>query len=316
MTNKTQKFDSAATLACLGVIACWTAGPIFIKLLAEETSVWNQNFLRYLVACLFWLPMLIAAFRKGVIDRSIWKFAALPALANTIMQVLWAATFYYLDPTFANLISKSTILFVAVFSLIFFPQERSLLKSKQFWIGAIFAIIGVIGVLVFHSDFGSKTSTLGIIFCLGSAIMWGVYIIIVKIAFKNTDVRYGFSVISIYTTIGLFVLALCFGDISEAANLTFRPWLYIIVSSLLSIAISHVLFYFAIKRIGAIIPSLSLLVTPFTIFLFSIFIFDEKLCGKQYIFGIILLAGAALAIYSQKYLRTKQDEVIIEDQEL
>lgn len=296
--------DVPATLACIAVIVCWSLGPIFIKLLTGYTDVWMQNLLRYSVSCLFWLPFLIAAFKKKTIDKTIWRLAALPACANIIMQTCWAGAFYYIGPTFMNLISKTTVIWVAVFSLILFPQERALLKSKRFWTAAVLSIAGVIGVIIFCKEgFTSKTTLMGIIIGLSAGIMWGVYTVSVKSAFKNIDSRYGFAVVSIYTVAGLLILALFFGNMKECISLGPKPWIYIITSSLLSIAISHVLYYFTIKRIGAIIPALSFLVIPFIVFLFSNPIFGESLTALQWSFGGILLAGSALAIWAQQHLK-------------
>lgn len=299
-----RKIDTPATFACIGVIFCWSLGPIFIKLLTNYTDVWMQNLLRYSVACLFWLPFLIAAFKKKTINKTIWRLAILPACANVIMQSCWAGAFYFIDPTFMNLISKTTVIWIAVFSLILFPEERPLLKSKRFWTAAALSTVGVIGVIIFRKEgFTSKTTLMGIIIGLSAGIMWGIYTVSVKSAFKNIDSRYGFAVISIYTVAGLLILALLFGDIKDCADLGLKPWVYIIVSSLLSIAFSHVLYYFAIKRIGAIIPALSFLVIPFIVFLFSSRIFSESLTALQWSFGGILLAGSALAIWAQKHLK-------------
>lgn len=298
-----RKIDVPATLACLGVILCWSLGPIFIKLLTKYTDVWIQNLLRYAVSCLFWLPFLLSAQKKGRIDKRIWRLALLPACANVIMQSCWAGAFYFIDPTFMNLIIKTTVIWIAVFSLILFPEERPLLKSNRFWAGAILSIAGVLGVIIFREEgFTSKTTLLGIIITLSAAIMWGVYTVSAKIAFKNIDSRYGFSVISIYTVAGLALLALLFSNIKDCTALGLRPWVYIIVSSLLSIAFSHVLYYFAIKRIGAIIPALSLLIVPFIVFLLSSRIFGESLTILQWVFGVVLLAGSTFAIWSQKHL--------------
>jgi drug/metabolite transporter (DMT)-like permease len=302
-TQNYRKFDVPATLACTGVILCWSLGPIFIKLLTKYTDVWIQNLLRYAVSCLFWLPFLLSARKKGLIDKCIWRRALLPACANVIMQSCWAGAFYFIDPTFMNLIIKTTVIWIAVFSLILFPEERPLLKSIRFWAGAALSTAGVLGVIIFcEKGFTSKTTLLGIIITLSAAIMWGVYTVSVKIAFKNIDSRYGFSVISIYTVAGLAVLAIVFGDIKDCTALGLKPWMYIIVSSLLSIAFSHVLYYFAIKRVGAIIPALSLLVVPFIVFLLSSRIFGESLTILQWVSGVALLAGSTFAIWSQKHL--------------
>jgi drug/metabolite transporter (DMT)-like permease len=66
------------------------------------------------------------------------------------------------------------------------------------------------------------------------------------------------------------------------------------------------LYYSAIKRIGATIPSLVLLATPFIVLAASSVIFGERLSGSQIVFGLVLLAGAALAIWTQQHLGTDE----------
>jgi drug/metabolite transporter (DMT)-like permease len=80
-------------------------------------------------------------------------------------------------------------------------------------------------------------------------------------------------------------------------------WIYLLISAVLSIAISHSCYYAAIKRIGATIPSLVILALPFLILLASRVIFNERLSTAQGFFGLLLIVGAALAIKSQGYIK-------------
>ncbi len=301
-----KRFDSTATFACLFVIVSWSVNPIFVKLLTEETEVWTQNVLRYIVACLFWLPVLIPALLKGKVDKKIWYLAIIPVIANVLMQTLWVKAFYHINPAFMNLLDKSSFFWVMVLSLFLFAEERVLLKSKRFWASIVLSITGIVGVMLFDERFGTLQTTIGILLAISAAILWSIYTVFVKIAFKDIDSRYGFSVISIYTVIGLFIPGLFLGDLKQTFTLGFKPWFYIIVSSILSIALSHVFYYTAIKRIGAMIPSLSLLATPFIVIVLSGIYFKERLNSWQWFFGILLLAGCALAIWSQEHLNHKQ----------
>ena len=131
-----------------------------------------------------------------------------------------------------------------------------------------------------------------------------VYTICAKVAFRNVDSRSGFSVVSIYTVAGLFILALSFGRVAACTQMGPRPWIYVAVSGVLSIALSHVLYYFAIKRIGATIPSLVLLLQPVIVLAISSVVFDERLNTHQWIFGAVLLAGSALAVLAQRRLNS------------
>ena len=81
------------------------------------------------------------------------------------------------------------------------------------------------------------------------------------------------------------------------------PWVSIVISAILCIALSHVLYYAAMRRIGATIPSLVLLSQPFLVYAISNAVWGESLNGPQWLFGVVLLVGSALAIWAQQHLK-------------
>jgi len=298
-----RKVDFSGTLAAVGALCCWSTGPIVIKYLSGYLDFWTQNFLRYSVACLFWLPFLIFSVKTKRLDTRVWRKAIVPALANVVMQSLFACAFYYIDPAFMVLLAKSSLIWIASFSLVFFPEERTLVKSKRFWTGLALSAIGVIGVLCFKEDFAATRTLTGIALTLAMAFMWAAYTLSAKIAFKDIDSRQGFSVITIYTVIGLSVLALWLGDLSRCTEMGAPRWALVVVSGITSIAFAHVLYYTAMRRIGATIPALVVLAQPFIILAISRVVFDESLNIFQLLFGVILLIGSALAIWAQQHLK-------------
>ena len=300
---KTGRFDISATFACIGTLSFWSLGPIFIEYLTGHLDSWTQNLLRYSVACLFWLPFLLFSIRTGRFDRRTWRRAVLPATANVVMQSLWAGAFYYIGPAFMVLLTKTNIIWIAGFSLIFFPDERALVKSKRLWLGLALSAGGVIGVICFKKDFAVAGTLTGTVIALAAAFMWGVYTISVRIAFREVDSRSGFSVISIYTVGGLFVLALLRGSPGDCVNMSAKSWAVVVFSGVTCIALAHVLYYAAMRRIGATIPALVILAQPFGVIAISRVVFGESLSVLQLASGAVLLAGSALAIWAQQHLR-------------
>lgn len=298
-----RKFDISATFACIGTLAFWSLGPNFIKYLTGYVDLWTQNLLRYSVACLFWMPFLLYGLKAKRIGAEVWRKACLPAAANIVFQSLWAAAFYYIDPAFMVLLTKSSVIWIAGFSLIFFASERSLVRSSRFWLGLVLSVIGVIGVVYHKEDFVGSMTLAGIIIGLMAAVMWAVYTLSVRIAFRDIDSRSGFSVISIYTVTGLFILGIRFGNLSDCVRMGAGRWAVVVVSAVVSIALAHVLYYAAIRRIGATVPATVILAQPFTVLAISHFAFGESMSGLQILFGIILLAGSALAIWAQQHLK-------------
>ena len=55
----------------------------------------------------------------------------------------------------------------------------------------------------------------------------------------------------------------------------------VIVSGIVSIVLSHIIYYVALKRIGAAIPSLILLLIPFTTLAISRVVYGEQLLPAQ-----------------------------------
>lgn len=301
MTGRpTGKFDFLGMLTALGALACWSAGPIFIKYLAGYIDSWTQNFLRYAVAFVFWLPFCIYSFRRGIIHRRIWKVALIPAGANVVMQCFWALSFYYIEPAFMNLLIKSSLIWIAVFSIIFFVDERPLVRSPQFWTGLALSIIGVCGVLFSKQGFAEKRTAAGIVITLIAAFMWAVYTVAVKIAFRKYDTRSSFAVITVYTTAALGLLDFLIGDFKQSLRMNPWQWTCVVISAVVSIALSHVFYYTAIKRIGATIPSMVLLASPFLVLVGSYVVFAEVLTPLQIAFGLVLLGGSALAMWTQR----------------
>jgi drug/metabolite transporter (DMT)-like permease len=298
-----RRIDLTATAACLGALTFWSLGPIFIKYLAGHLDSWTQNLLRYSVAALFWLPFLFLSIKTKRLDTKVWRRALIPGAANVIMQSLWASAFYYIGPGFMVLLTKTNIFWIAVFSLILFPEERSLFKSRRFWLGLILSAVGLTGVMYYKVDLGEAQTIKGIIIALVAAFMWGVYTVSARIAFRQIDSRQGFSVLSIYTVAGLALFAVPFGDLKSSIHLGIWQWVCIVISGVTAIAFAHTLYYAAMKRIGATIPALVILAQPFVVLGMSHVFFGESMNGLQLLFGMALLAGAALAIWAQQDLK-------------
>jgi drug/metabolite transporter (DMT)-like permease len=184
-------FGPTALAACAGFWICWSIGPIYIKLLSGPLDVWTQNAARYAVACVFWLPFLILYGRQKI-TRAILLRALIPTGFNLAMQSCWAGAFYYEQPAFMVLLSRTSVLWVGLFSLIFFVDERRLFKSPVFWTGAILALTGLAGVIVSSPRFEMAATWKGIALALGASLGWAAYAISVKIVFKGVDSRLSF----------------------------------------------------------------------------------------------------------------------------
>ncbi len=304
--NNIRRLNFPATCACLGALAGWSLGPIFIKYLTGYLDSWTQNALRYSVACLFWLPFLLSSISAKRLDTRVWRRALVPAGANVVMQSLWAAAFYYIGPAFMVLLTKTNIIWIAAFSLIAFPEERALVRSKRFWMGLVLSATGLVGVMYYRVDLDTARTTTGILIALAAAFTWGIYTVSARIAFRDIDSRSAFSVTSLYTSVGLGVFALLFGRVGDCAGMGAWQWACVVISAVVAIAFAHTSYYAAMKRIGATIPALVILAQPLIVLAMSSVVFGESFRAVQLLFGVVLLIGSALAIWAQQHLKGTQ----------
>ena len=291
---------SLAALSCIGTLICWSSAPLFIKYLTGYLDLWTQNLLRYGAACLFWLPFLFIAAKKGQLPKSVWKRALLPFIPNIISQNLWAAAFYYIDPGFTSLLSMTAFLWVIILSVIFFTDERQHLSNRLFRLSIILSLVGLMGVMFFHPAFTHSYTIIGIAIVILYGLIWGLYAVAVKVAFRGIDSRTGFSVVSIYTVVALFILTMFMGQPQKCFEMPFGGWAAVIISGVTGIALGHVFYYISLRRLGTTTPSLVQLAQPFIVVVISYFVFSEKLSTPQLVFGVVLVAGSALAILAKR----------------
>lgn len=302
MSKRTLHWTPTAIVACLGFWWSWTAAPIFIKLLADSLDAWTQNAARYAVAFLFWLPYLIFYLSRYNHPPGLWRRAIIPSLFNIGMQTCWTASLYYQPPAFSLLLSRTSILWVSLLSLILFADERPMMRRKRFWVGVVLALTGLAGVLLKNPTLDQPTTLVGVGLALATSITWTGYMVAVKILLNDIDSRLSFSVITIYTLAGLSALAAWRGKPAQLISLSAIDWVNVVVSAILAIALAHVFFYMAIKRIGAAIPSIITLLTPFSLLAISSVIFKERMTWQQLVFAAILIVGIVIAIWPKKII--------------
>jgi len=302
MTNTNRKFYLAGTIFTLFSLFSGVPGPLIIKYIAPYMDFWTQNFLRYVAAVITMLPFVLLSSKTHIYSKELWRKTLLIAVINIFMQCCWGAAFYYINPAFITLLSKSSVLWTVSISLFFFADERPLIKSPAFWVSFCIVIIGIFGVTFFKQDFSTSASVIGIVLTLGFAFSWAIYTIAIKALLKKEDSMTSFAIVSVYSAIGLGILAFWFGKPTQCVDFSPNIWLLLILSSLTSITISHITLYASIKRIGSTISTLVVLAQPFLVLLVSGPLFNERLIAAQWFFGLLLIAGAALAIKAQDCL--------------
>jgi len=297
-----KKGSGLAILAVFGSVACWSSVPLFLRhfaTLPEPIDAWTVNGVRYCVAAVILLPATIAGWRKRMPPgRNIWVDALVPAAINAAGQAGWALIPYYADASVMGFGIRSAFLFALLGGMWLLPDERYLLRSPAFWIGSTICVGGV--AALFGGSLRGGTSLLGCALILGTASVWGFYMVTARRFMKHYSPHHSFGVISFYTAVAMAILALAIGDTTRLATLGPLPIALLLVSAVIGIVCAHVLAYYAMGRLGALVASGSQFISPFLTFAGAALLFGERLSGWQWLGGICVVSGGLAMIAAHR----------------
>ena len=180
--------------------------------------------------------------------------------------------------------------------MLFFIDERLLLKRPLFYVSLLSAVAGVVLTISPGNSEGSSFSIIGVGLMLLSAFSWAILSALVKAWLP------GYSPYFVNAAVFTFVIPLFLISHIATHGMQFHfeasPWLWfvLILSGLAGIGLGHSLFYRSIPHLGVSLANILQLTKPFFAALFSLFIFGERLSILQCIGGILLISGAYSAI--------------------
>ncbi|HYK91211.1 MAG TPA: DMT family transporter [Acidobacteriota bacterium] len=294
-----KKRASPAFLALLVSILSWSSIPLFLKYFTDSLDAWTVNGVRYAFSALLMLPGLRVRTAGSEKQRSLWSSALVPACVNTAGQVGWALIPYYVTASVMAFGIRASFLFTILGSLWLLPEERYLLRSRPFWLGAVSCIAGL-SALFWASLRQASASVPGLLILLSCAAVWGFYGITVRKFMKDHQPHRSFAAISLYTSGILTVLMLSFGRVSALARLSPGNLSLLALSSVLGIALAHVLMYYVLNRLGPIVESGAEMLAPFLTFCGAALIFGERLSALQWTGGLGVIAGCVLMVSAHK----------------
>jgi len=281
-------------------LLCWVTMPLFIKYFTRFFDQYTQNGLRFSVAAALWVPALIWKSRQGRLDKRLWYDAAIPAILMIGGQTFWAWSMYYLDPGLVSFVVQISVLWAVIFGMGFFRDERALLRSAPFWMALVLGCAGYLMLVLGGPQRAVRASWIGVGLVTACAMLWALQSAAVRWRLGRHATLPAFAVVALYSAVGLDLLMLRFGrlsDVSEAG-----PLLLVIVaaSAVVGIGIANVFWYAGIKRLGVTVSSGLLLAWPFLTALLSVVFGREWLSVVQWFGGGLLVAGAGLLLWAQR----------------
>lgn len=304
---KSKRIDLVATGSLLVAIIAWSTVPLFLKYFTRYIDAWTANGLRYPFAALILAPGLVGFYFKGELTSRVLRMAILPASVNLCGQVLFAWAPYFVDPGLLSFTVRLSAVWSVLGSFILFADERALIRSRRFWIGLILSLIGFVYMITAGKTIPSGAKLTGILISVFCSVFWALYGLTVRRNMRAFNARLSFSVISLYTAIGMLILMLLVGDYQVISELPASIILTIFLSAIIGLAIAHVSFYVTVRRIGIAIPSSFNLLSAFITAVVSWFLFQERLSPVQWGAGLLLITGALLLLWAQEKVKSYQE---------
>jgi len=298
-----KKFDWTATASLLVTIFSWSTVPLFLKFFTRYIDAWTANGIRYPFAALLLLPWVVLFYFKGQLTARVLRLAILPAVINFLGQVLWAWAPYFVEPGLLAFTVRLSVVWSVLGSFILFADERTLIKSRRFWVGLVLSLCGFFFMITAGKALPSGSKLTGILISLLYSVFGALYGLTVRRNMQAFDSRLSFGIIALYTALGTFVLMLFVGNYSVVWQLSPFLILMILLSAIIGIAIAHVFYYVAVKRIGVAIASSFNLISAFLTAVFSWILFQEILTAVQWVAGLLLISGAMLLLWAQEKVK-------------
>src|SRR5207249_9303991 len=286
---------SEGYVAAFATILILSAPSLFQYYLNRYYDPWTQNFYRYLVACVSIVPLLIYGMRHRGLSIS-WHavmVCIVPCLPNVVHQVTQVMALFYVGPGVYTIFARASVIFTALLALVFFPEERHVIRQWQFQFGTGLGLIGAFGVVWFQPGWKSGHIAIpGLAIAFTATFCWALYGVLVKRPSARLGSVRSFAVISFLTSALLLPLTVAFGKIGTPLHVGVHVNIILIISAVTCISMAHVLYYIAIREIGVALSQTLQLLCPVGALGLSAWFFGERLTHAQLWSAAILLFGA------------------------
>src|SRR5216110_455795 len=297
MRSRTSTSEGYA--AVFATILIWSTPSLFQYYLNRYYDPWAQNFYRYLVAGVSIAPLLIYGMRHRGLSIH-WRavtICILPCLPNVVHQVTQVMALFYVGPGVYTIFTRTSVIFTALLALVFFPEERHVIRQWQFQLGTGLGLSGAFGVVWFQPGWKSgHIAVPGLFIAFTATFCWAPYGVLIKRPSAQLGSIRSFGIVSFITSALLFPLTLAFGKIGTPIHAGAQANLILVISAVTCITLAHVLYYVAIREIGVALSQSLQLLCPAIAMALSAWIFHERLTQTQLWSAAVLLLGAFLAM--------------------
>jgi drug/metabolite transporter (DMT)-like permease len=307
MTMEDQEKFGVTDLYMLLAILIWAVNFAFIKIALTEFSPSAFNGIRMAFASVVLLLLLLLSRQGfGVRKRDIWKLVALGIIGNTVYQMLFIQGINLTTASSTAIIMAMTPVSVALLS--------SLLKHEKLhwaaWVGIWLSFVGFYLVITEQPGkflFDRQNLKGDMMIFLGN-VVWAVFTVFSKpLLGRITPLKWSSLSLAVGT---FFYLPFCIPALShqDFSQISIHSWAILAYSGLFALAISYIIWYASVKRVGNSKTAIYGNITPVFTVVFSFILIGERINPWQALGALVLLIGVYITRSGYRYFAQKSKQ--------
>ncbi|HSD14460.1 MAG TPA: DMT family transporter [Flavobacterium sp.] len=275
-------------LALLIGIFCISVFPILVKW--TPVSGLSSAFYRMAIAAAIALPIVLLRKKLEIPNQKTALIIVLAGICFGSDIAVWNIAIQQSSATQATLLTNLAPIWVGLGMFFFLPEK----PKRNFWIGAFFAISGMI-VLIGYETFYQLKFDIGFCFGVLSGIFYAAYILLSKYVLNQMQpisfMTYSMSVSSVFLAVVLLIFKQPFYGFSATV------WSILFVQGVLCQLIAWTLISYATQKMEANRVSLSLLSQVLITSIIAWIFLKETITLQMILGGLIILFGISITFY-------------------
>ena len=302
-----QENIGTSDLYMLLIILIWAVTFSFIKIALKEFSPLAFNGIRMAVASVFLvLVLFITKQGLGIPKKDLWKLVVLGIIGNTVYQILFIHGINMTTASNTSIIMAMTPASVAFLSSIF-KHER---VHWAAWLGIALSFVGFYLVITEKPGtfmFSSENLRGDMMIFFGN-LVWAVYTVFSKpLLGRITPLKWSSLTLAVGS---LFYLPFCFAAFArqDFGQISLKAWGILLFSGIFALAVSYVVWYSSVKRIGNSKTVIYGNVVPIFTVIFAYIFIAERIGLWQVIGALIIMIGVYLTRSGYRFFSTRRDK--------
>lgn len=277
-------------------IICISIFPILVKLNLTPGLV--SAFYRMAIASAILVPYVLVTKQFKVTSKKAFWLSVICGIVFGLDVGVWNIAIQQSTATQATLLTNLSPVWVGIGAFLFLKDK----PKRNFWIGTVVAIIGMV-LLVGFDLFINFDLNLAFIFGILSGMLYAIYMLTSKRVLGEMEVMTFMMVSLLSSSVALGLLSYVLNE--PFIGFSDAGWLVLVIQGVVCQLLAWLFISFATKHMRATRVSVSLLGQAVLASILAWWFLDEQISIQMGIGGMVLLFGIRLTFYEKPFLKPK-----------